>query len=66
MKFTEERLSLGNVDNFRSVINWERSEAPNFVTLGVVGTQFKLSWTPLPAAKTGRGKENISSSTVFP
>lgn len=66
MKFTKERLSLDNVDNFRSLINHERSGAMNFVTLGAVGTQCKLSWTPLPAAERGRGKKTSALLLCFP
>lgn len=53
MKCTKERLSLDNMDNFRCLRNQERSEDTNFVSLGAVGN---LTWTPLPAAKTGKEK----------
>lgn len=47
---------MDNMDNFRSLRNQERSEATNFVSLGAVGTECNLTWTPLPAAKTGKEK----------
>lgn len=56
MKCTKERLALDNVNNFRSLISQERSEATNFVSLGAVCTECNLTWTLLPAAKTGKEK----------